>query len=336
MINFTIKDEVGNIVYNRIDDENQLTDEEIKQIYDALSNLETNMVEFSLSKQQTNDNSYISYQSSRRCGKSEMLKQCKELCEEYNRQVAALPVCHPLEHGATGVRESVGSVDSEEPVDSVGSVDSEEPVDSVDSEEPVDSVDSVDSEEPVDSESPDESDRAVKPDDRGFVSAPTLRDMLSSEDEVQQVIKAISKVLKRNEFYYERPYTWSKEIAKDCEDMVGDLRYNTSTFKGYCGDYNQQKLIDETLSTIPGTYVGCGKHERCEKPNKRAEQEEQCNKEECTETCKIEDFIDFLNTYDSWATLLQELQFHSENKTPEKKTELISKYKKWSAKDNSD
>ena len=290
MINFTIKDEVGNIIYNRIDEENQLTDEEIKQIYDALSNLETNMVEFSLSKEQTNDNSYTSYQSSRRCGKSEMLKQCKELCEEYNRQVAALPVCHPLEHGATEVRESVGSVDSEEP---------------------------------------DESDRSVKPDDRGFVSAPTLRDMLSSEDEVQQVIKAISKVLKRNDFYYERPYTWSKEIAKDCEDMVKDLRHNTSTFKGYCDDYNQQKLIDETLTTIPGTYVGCGKHERCEKPNKRTEQEEQCNKEECTEACSIEDFVDYLNTYDSWATLLQDLQFYSKRPTKEGTAKLIGKYKRW-------
>ena len=295
MINFTIKDDIGNVIYNRVDDENQLTDEEIEQIYKALSDLDSNMVEFSLSKEHNNDNSYMSYSSSRRCGKSEMLRQCKELCEEYNKQVAALPVRHPLEHGATGVRESVGPVDSEEPVDSVGSVDSEEP---------------------VDSENPDKSDRAVKPDDRGFVSAPTLRDMLSSEDDVQQVLKAISKVLKRNEFY-EKPYTWSKEIAKDCEDMVKDLRHNTATFKGYCGDYNQH-------GNIPGTYVGCGKHERCERPNKRAKQEKQVNKEECTETCSIESFIDFLNTYDSWATLIQELQLHSENKT-----ELIDKYRRW-------
>ena len=289
MINFTIKDDVGNVIYNRIDDENQLTDEEIEQIYKALSDLDSNMVEFSLSKEHTNDNSHISYLNSRRCGKSEMLRQCKALCDEYNKQVAALPVRHPAEDKATGMRESVGSVDSEDPDNS---------------------------------ENPD---RAVKPADRGFVSAPTLRDMLSSEDDVQQVIKAISKVLKRNEFY-EKPYTWSKEIARDCEDMVEGLRHNTATFKGYCGDYNQQKQI---FGNIPGSYVGCGKHERCEKPNKRAKQEKQCNKEECTETCKIEDFIDFLNTYDSWATLIQELQFHSEKQTPEKKTKLISKYKKW-------
>lgn len=292
MINFTIKDDIGNVIYNRIDNENQLTDEEIEQIYKALSDLDSNMVEFSLSKEQNNDNSHISYSSSKRGGKSEMLRQCKELCEEYNRQVAALLVCHPAEHGVTGVRESVGLVDS------------------VDSEEPVDSVDSVDSDEPVDSENPDKSDRAVKPDDRGFVSAPTLRDMLSSEDDVQNVIKAISKVLKRNEFY-EKPYTWSKEIEKNCHDRLEDIR------------------LFSTLNVIPGTYVGCGKHERCEKPNKRVKQEEQCNKEECTETCSIEDFIDFLNTYDSWATLIQELQFHSEKQTPEKKTELINKYKKW-------
>lgn len=270
MINFTIKDDVGNVIYNRIDDENQLTDEEIEQIYKALSDLDSNMVEFSLSKEHTNDNSHISYLSSRRCGKSEMLRQCKALCDEYNKQVAALPVQHPTEDEATSERES------------------------------------VDSEEPVEPEKPDKS---VKPADRGFVSAPTLRDMLSSEDDVQQVIKAIAKVLKRNEFY------WSD-----------DLRHNTSTFKGYCGDYNQQKQI---FGNIPGTYVGCGKHERCEKPNKRAKQEKQCKKKECTETCPIEDFIDFLNTYDSWATLIQELQFHSENKT-----KLINKYKKWNAKNN--
>ena len=284
MINFTIKDDIGNVIYNRIDNENQLTDEEIEQIYKALSDLDSNMVEFSLSKEHNNENSHILYSNSRRCGKSEMLRQCKELCEEYNRQVAALPVHHPVEHGATGVRESVGPVDSDEP------------------EGP------VDSDEPVEPES-------VKPDDRGFVSAPTLKDMFSSDDDVKAFVKAIAKVLKRNEFY-EKPYTWSKEIS-----MVKDLRHNTSTFKGFCDDYNQQKQI---LSTIPGTYVGCGKHERCAKPNERAEQEEQCNKEKCTETCSIEDFIDFLNTYDSWATLIQELQFHSENKTG-----LINKYKKW-------
>lgn len=281
MINFTIKDDIGNVIYNRVDNENQLTDEEIEQIYKALSDLDSNMVEFSLSKEENNDNSHILYSNSRRCGKSEMLRQCRALCEEYNRQAAALPVCHPAEHAVTGVREPV---EPEEPV------------------------------EPV------EPDRSVKPDDRGFVSAPTLKEMLSSDDEIKALHKAIAKVLKRNEFYYEKPY------AKDCEDMVDDLRRNTSTFKGYCGDYNQQKQI---FGNIPGTYVGCGKHERCEKPNKRAEQEEQCNKKECTETCPIENFIDFLNTYDSWATLIQELQFHSENKTSEKKTELVNKYKKW-------
>lgn len=274
MINFTIKDDIGNVIYNRVDDENQLTDEEIEQIYKALSDLDSNMVEFSLSKDYTNDNSHISYLSSRRCGKSEMLRQCKALCDEYNRQVAALPVRHPTEDKATGMREPVEPVEPEEP------------------------------------------DRSVKPDDRGFVSAPTLKEMLSSDDEIKALHKAISKVLKRNEFY-EKPYAWSKEIARDCEDMVKDLRHNT-----YCGDYNQH-------GNIPGTYVGCGKHERCEKPNKRVKQEKQCNKEECTGTCSIESFIDFLNTYDSWATLIQELQFHSEKQTPEKKAELISKYRKW-------
>lgn len=272
MINFTIKDDIGNVIYNRIDNENQLTDEEIEQIYKALSDLDSNMVEFSLSAEQNNDNSHILYSSSKRCGKSEMLRQCKELCEEYNRQVAALPVRHPAEDKATGMREPVESDESDEPVDS---------------EKP---------------------DKSVKPDDRGFVSAPTLKEMLSSDDEIKALHKAISKVLKRTEFY-EKPYTWSKEIARDCEDMVEGLRHNT-----YCGDYNQQKQ---------NTYVGCGKHERCEKPNKRVKQEKQCNKEECT--CKIEDFIDFLNTYDSWATLIQELQFHSKKQNPE----LINKYKKW-------
>ena len=268
MINFTIKDDIGNVIYNRVDDENQLTDEEIEQIYKALSDLDSNMVEFSLSKDYTNDNSHISYLSSRRCGKSEMLRQCKALCDEYNRQVAALPVRHPLEHGATGVRESVGSVDS------------------------------------VGSEKPE------KPADRGFVSVPTLKEMLSSDDEIKALNKAIGNYLKRTGFY-EKPY-----------DFRDSIKHQTSTFKGYCDDYNQQKLLDKTFNTIPGTYVGCGKHERCEKPSKRVKEDKEGNKEKCTETCTLEDFIDYLNTYNSWATLIQELQLQD-------KKQIISKYKRW-------
>lgn len=283
MIYFKIRDGMRNTIYQKCD-EKELTEEEVNQIREALDNIDTNMVECIIETDSQYDNSHISYTSSMRCGKSEMLRQCKELCDEYNKQVAALPVCHPAEHAVTGVREPV------------------EP------EEPVESEEPVEPEEPVDSEKPD---RSVKPDDRGFVSAPTLKEMLSSDDEIKALHKAISKVLKRNKFY-EKPYAWNK-----------DLRHNTSTF---CGDYNQQKQI---FGNIPGTYVGCGKHERCEKPNKRAEQEEQCNKKECTETCSIEDFIDFLNTYDSWATLIQELQFHSKKQTQQGKTELVNKYKKW-------
>ena len=261
------------MLYEKIDEDVELNDKDYENILNSLKNLDTDMVDFCLDVDYQNDNSHYTYTNNRRCGKTEMLRQCRELLKEYNKQVAALPVRHPLEHGATGVRESVDSVDS---VDSVNSVGSEKP------------------------------EKPEKPADRGFVSAPTLKEMLSSDDEIKALNKAIGNYLKRTGFY-EKPY---------------DFRHQTSTFKGYCDDYDQQKLIDETLSTIPGTYVGCSKHERCEKPSKRAEEDKEGNKEKCTETCKIEDFIDFLNTYDSWATLIQELQLQD-------KTQIISKYKKW-------
>ena len=278
MICLTIKDNNGNTLYEKIDENVELDDKDYENILNSLKDLDTDMVEFSLNMDYQNDNSHYLYGNTQRCGKTEMLKQCRELLKKYNEQVAALPVRHPLEHGATGARESVGSVDS------VGSEKPEKP---------------------------------EKPADRGFVSAPTLKEMLSSDDEIKALNKAIGNYLKRTGFY-EKPY--------DFRDFI---KHQTSTFKGYCDDYNQQKLLDNTFNTIPGTYVGCSKHERCEKPSKRVKEDKEGNKEKCTEICKIEDFIDFLNTYDSWATLIQELQLHSKKQTQQGKTELINKYKKW-------
>ena len=101
MIYFKIRDGMKNTIYEQCD-ERELTEEEVNQIRKVLDNIDTNMVECVIETDSPNDNSHISYISPARCGKSEMLRQCKELCEEYNKQVAALPVRHPLEHGVTG------------------------------------------------------------------------------------------------------------------------------------------------------------------------------------------------------------------------------------------
>lgn len=86
----------------------------------------------------------------------------------------------------------------------------------------------------------------------------------------------------------------------------------------------EEALRKDILATLPGSYVGCGKHESCRKEDGRGKQGRKGNKR-----CNLEDFVAYLRTYSSWAALLDDLQFHSESPTEEGTARLMQKYHEW-------
>lgn len=86
----------------------------------------------------------------------------------------------------------------------------------------------------------------------------------------------------------------------------------------------EEALRKDILATLPGSYVGCKKHESCRKEDGRGKQGRKGHKR-----CRLEDFIAYLHTYSSWAALLNDLQFHSETPTDEGIAQLIQKYREW-------
>ena len=86
----------------------------------------------------------------------------------------------------------------------------------------------------------------------------------------------------------------------------------------------EEELRKDILATLPGSYVGCGKHESCRKEDGRVKKGRKGNKR-----CNLEDFVAYLRTYSSWAALLDDLQFHSESPTEEGTARLMQKYHEW-------
>lgn len=80
----------------------------------------------------------------------------------------------------------------------------------------------------------------------------------------------------------------------------------------------------EALRKDIGSYVGCGRHESCRREDGRDKNDKKGNKK-----CNLEDFITYLNTYDSWAALLNDLQFYSEKQDEEQTAKLIKGYREW-------
>lgn len=86
----------------------------------------------------------------------------------------------------------------------------------------------------------------------------------------------------------------------------------------------EEALRKDILASLPGSYVGCGKHKSCRKEDSRGKQGRKGNKR-----CNLEDFVAYLRTYSSWAALLDDLQFHSESPTEEGTARLMQKYHEW-------
>lgn len=91
----------------------------------------------------------------------------------------------------------------------------------------------------------------------------------------------------------------------------------------------EEELRKDVLATLPGSYVGCGKHDECKRQSEREGDSEQDIKkdvrtaEDPEHTQLLKDFISYLNTYTSWASLLDDLGFHDESKDSQ---ELIEKF----------
>ena len=91
----------------------------------------------------------------------------------------------------------------------------------------------------------------------------------------------------------------------------------------------EEELRKDILATLPGSYVGCGKHDECKRQSEReGDLEQDAEKdvrtaEDPEHTQLLKDFISYLNTYTSWASLLDDLGFYNESKDSQ---ELIEKF----------
>ena len=109
-----------------------------------------------------------------------------------------------------------------------------------------------------------------------------------------------------------------------------DSRGNHDDYDGHDISLPDHKFEEEDiLATLPGTYVGCGKHDECKRQSERKSDLEQ-DIEKDVQTAKdpehtqlLKDFISYLNTYTSWASLLDDLGFYDESKDSQ---ELIEKF----------
>lgn len=317
MINFVIKDENGNIIYERYDEKGVLTEEEIAQIYEALENLDTNSVDISLDCKNLEASCGGRYSCSslfHRSGKDEILKETKEVIDEYNRQVAALPERHPSEHDSSLQRGA----------DSVG---------------------------------PDGEERDADMEYDGPVK---------TSDDLRSLNMLMKRLLKEDRLgnpYEFKPYSWQKHldrhgwttIQKHNGDfghysLLGDCRSDVWGRDG-C-DCREDVMgcdgrVKRTLGVVPGTFCGPDyieddKHKEimqkirdkrgsCEGASDDVELAEEW---ELTETQKhqisvLKDFIGYLRTRDSWATLLDELGFYNDPNDSKGKTELINKFRKY-------
>ena len=99
----------------------------------------------------------------------------------------------------------------------------------------------------------------------------------------------------------------------------------------------EEELRKDILATLPGTYVGCGKHDECKRQSEcESDSEQDIEKDVRTgealeHTQLLRDFISYLNTYTSWASLLDDLGFYDESKDGQ---ELIEKFYRTSIKNS--
>lgn len=300
-IKLVIKDQNDNIIYEKTDGKD-LTEEEVEYICDALNNLDTNSVDFSLNYNNViKDNSLCSYHGLvHRSGKDSILNEAKEIIEEYNNQLAALPDRHPSEHDPSLQRGA----------DSVG---------------------------------PDGEERAADMKYGGPVK--TSDDLKNLNGLVERLIKE-RKIGNPYEF---KPYSWQKHLD----------RHGWTTIPKHNVDFGHYTLLGDCRGDVWGR-DGCEDVVGCDGRVKRVVDlcppgafafsdkfsrscDDSCERDGCegasddvepvqewvlSETPKraVKDFIGYLRTRDSWATLLDEIGFYHDPDDDIGKQKLIDQF----------
>ena len=302
MINFVIKDNNDNIIYERYDEKGVLTEDEIAQIYEALENLDTNSVSISVDcrNMEATHGGHYSYSSLfHRSNKDEIFKETEKVIDEYNKHVAALSD-HHLSDVASLARD--GDADADDAKDT-------EDADGVD-----DCCDCGDGEDWL------------------------------SDDMRDRLLHLLKRKFKYNADF--APYSWQKHIDRDgwCKIPKHNVDFGHYTLLGDCrGDVWGRDGCDGRgirgdcgLGVIPGSFCGPDyiedeKHrirDKCDCCEGASEDVGPVGVWElgATSNRAVKDFIGYLRTRDSWATLLDEVGFYHDPDDDIGKQKLIDQF----------
>lgn len=173
--------------------------------------------------------------------------------------------------------------------------------------------------------------------EREGVSDESCEDMLSSE--------LFEEIMSR---YFKDPNAnrswWRSGGCRDWCSIVNPKRDDDSLFGHFecrgnrdgCGGRGGRGNCDDVLGVVPGSFSGLGdsssnvRDNSCERVGcvGASDDVEPVQEWTLTETPTraIKDFIGFLRTQESWATLIDELKFYHDPDDPIGKTELIQKF----------
>ena len=293
MIKLRIKNKNGDVLYER-DDEYyvRLNREDYAYISDALSDVGSDIVYVDIDCN-IDDNPFMvySYHSVMRGGKTVIENKIKKVLKEYEKQLSALPAYHPAAHAASRMRE-------------VGDLDENDGYDGYDSRDGYDGHDISKAHTASRMRENDGHDGDDGHDGHDIPKAHTASRMREDDG--------------RNE-----------DDSHDENDSHGNHDDYDSHDISLPDHKFEEELRKDILATLPGTYVGCGKHDECKRQSEcEGDLEQDAEKdvrtsEDPKHTQLLKDFISYLNTYTSWASLLDDLGFYNKSKDSQ---ELIEKF----------
>ena len=311
MIKLRIKNKNGDVLYER-DDEHyvRLNGEDFAYISDVLDDVGSDVVYVDIDCD-IDDNPFMvySYHSVMRGGKTVIENKIKSVLKEYEKQLSALPARHPAAHAASCMRENDGD-DGDDGHDGydipkahaasrmreVGDLDENDGYDGYDSRVGYDGHDGHDISKVHTTSRMREDDGHDENDDHD-------EDNGRNEDDGHD----------------------ENDSHGNHDDYDGHM--NLPDYDISLPDHKFEE--EDILATLPGTYVGCGKHDECKRQSERKSDLEQDTEkhvrtsEDPEHTQLLKDFISYLNTYASWASLLDDLGFYDKSKDGQ---ELIEKF----------
>lgn len=299
MINFVIKDNNDNIIYERYDEKGVLTEDEIAQIYEALENLDTNSVNISLDckNMEAAHGGHYSYSSLfHRSSKDEIFKETEKVIDEYNRHVAALSGHHPSDVASLAHNSDIEDAEDTDGAD--------------------DCCDCGDNEDWL---SDDVRDRLLHLLKRKFKSNADFAPY-SWQKHIDR--DGWTKIPQHNADFTHytllgdcRGDVWGRDgrgIRSDCG--LGVIPGS------FCGpDYIEDEKHKEIMQRIRD------ERDCCENPSEDVEPVQKWSLSDTTERA-IRDFIGYLRTQESWAELITKLNLGNDPDDPIGKQQLIDEY----------